>query len=62
MLHPIAWLLSRALLPREASAALALGSALASTFLLAFLVHRYYERPIQRNFSRSARESRAAVS
>jgi exopolysaccharide production protein ExoZ len=62
LLHPIAWLLARALMPREASPPLALIAALASTLLLAFLVHRYYERPIQRNFSRSARESRAAVS
>ena len=51
LLHPIAWLLSRALLPRDASAAVALLAALASTLVLAFIVHRYYERPIQRSLS-----------
>ena len=62
LLHPIAWLSARALLPQTASAPLALIAALGSTLLLAFVVHRYYERPIQRSFSRSARESRAAAS
>jgi peptidoglycan/LPS O-acetylase OafA/YrhL len=62
LLHPIAWLCARALLPPDASASLALIAALAGTLLMAFVVHRYYERPIQRGFSRFARESRAAAS
>ncbi|HKU39209.1 MAG TPA: acyltransferase [Polyangiales bacterium] len=64
LLHPLAWPLALALLPAGVTPLWALCTALASTVLLAFLVHRYYERPIQRGLrvTRSAPVSRAAVS